>query len=539
MDSRPFHPSEVLAQRSMYAKVEKSLIILSHSELTRALGRAPRAKDPKLHTIKLALDQSKSPETFYVFRDESAPFRRLTLGTCLGESMQEFRMSDESHVHAKQGLHTLLATRDLRVVESGEDILVNHSQLNTVESYVAKLVAKPGAEAPAGAAAAAAAGSKDRDPDQMSTEQDEGDEGGGAQSSDDEAGDDEGEDDGDSGAEPLHKGSLALPAAVARAQVMHAKPSSVASVATPRLTRKGASSFLERTGSSKSVVEGGHSSKHAGSEKDASSLFGEGFENLPQADKVQAIFKKIQVRDILEGKKKGRQIRHADNNARKMSVQMQDMVLTHLKHCRHAEVLAPSAIFKATDSERDTAIAGLQDVVSEWPSQLMLNVWKLHRHREQKAVLSCSDDERFIGYLRSTKPWTLESEKEKGFDMSIPKLHQIDGVKCQAKGALFQEAVMDLMCAAVGKGEAFMPRVASMAQSLLSWMGTQLQDDLDDVYVKVALEIKEPIQVSLRALGSQNGMKLKTCVSSGNSLLLPFFFFFSETNDKKQTKRVG
>ena len=143
--SRPFFPCNVGADVSSYLRVEKDFLVLSKSELAKALGRDPRGKDPKAHVVTLQLDQPE-PEVCYVFRDPERPHRRLIAGHYMGETKQELVLPAENHHFDTQAFQTLRGCFSNRTGSSGEGDL-DSRQLNTLDEYLSKVASRDAAPA--------------------------------------------------------------------------------------------------------------------------------------------------------------------------------------------------------------------------------------------------------------------------------------------------------------------------------------------------------------------------------------------------------
>ena len=133
---RDYVPASVGAFKYTQAKVTKSFTALTVGELTKLLGRPPRAKDPKLQTADV------NGELFYIFRDAEHPWRRLELSYAHGESRDTTLMHADQHMHRGQADATWEACKSRRSLDSSTNTLLTArvmGEMATVDEYMQKL----------------------------------------------------------------------------------------------------------------------------------------------------------------------------------------------------------------------------------------------------------------------------------------------------------------------------------------------------------------------------------------------------------------
>ena len=138
-ESRPYFPANMTMGSTLQTTLTRSLICLTQAEFTKVMGVRPRAKDPKIPSIRLE-DVDGTPTTFYVFQDEQQPWRRLSLSASSKEEVQQQVLSHDDHLHEGQPAEFRKQTFDSRARSSGQ-LHLTHPQsaqsLSTISEYKA------------------------------------------------------------------------------------------------------------------------------------------------------------------------------------------------------------------------------------------------------------------------------------------------------------------------------------------------------------------------------------------------------------------
>ena len=224
------------------------------------------------------------------------------------------------------------------------------------------------------------------------------------------------------------------------------------------------------------------------------------FDQLPEHLQLQQLLTKLDINKILQGKKLGRQVRNAGFHVPKLSSHHGAILETHLQSCRWAEVLAPHNLGTSKESAIQEAVAGLRDHVTEWPSQLILSCWnKTKKHLVERAV-SSADEKPVMELLEQSRPWCLVGEMSAKMDLLHPTVRCMEG-KSTTLVRHFSDALLEVVCQLVKKGEGASNRLVSVVQCILTWLASALEnDELDDAYVRCLVEVKESLKADMAPL---------------------------------------
>eukprot|EP00971_Amphidinium_carterae_P167125 3311589-Amphidinium_carterae.4 len=96
---------EVLETKAVYLEVERSVVIMSEKEIRKQakVSRIPRASLKGIPCMNILADDGKTYESVYLFRDESAPYRKAKLKTVCGTVLQNFAMETKDGLYCGQG----------------------------------------------------------------------------------------------------------------------------------------------------------------------------------------------------------------------------------------------------------------------------------------------------------------------------------------------------------------------------------------------------------------------------------------------------
>ena len=126
-------------------QVEQTYVILTPSEYAKLMGGALKAKDPKVHRVRICVNGSW--EEVYCFKDHADPWRRLRVTHSLSEHMETSVMDTGSHLHCRQAEKIMAMISETRMEDAQLAKLpypTGTSALPTIWEHQARIQEKKG-----------------------------------------------------------------------------------------------------------------------------------------------------------------------------------------------------------------------------------------------------------------------------------------------------------------------------------------------------------------------------------------------------------
>ena len=492
---RPFYPEAVEAWSGAKVTVSKAFVALTYGEMVKALGRAPKAKDPKVPTVVL------NGETLYCFKDQREPHRLLQVSSEAGECKMQRLMKDEQHYHRDQGQEMLRVSEERRMTSSKVGALMQPRSITeqpTLQEYLFKLGIMP--EPSAGERTGSSTGVTNMSSASVLDRADDGD-----------AALDEPE------VPASHLESApASSIGAATAATPAATPAIAAAVPveeiqeSPSAASKRVSSFLSeavppkpakvsknaaggksghgfgRSGSSASIAGDDGTSRMS----DESGLKGDG------SSQAQSWVEKIDIAAILGGRRLGVQMFHAESFAKKLesaAPAQAHVLLNQVQLGRWAASLSCKAIEdpKTTDHELAQAILGLTGKFT-LPGENQLALFHRQVQPLQREAHASSSEESIRKLLAFVTP-VLAADEVQCVDWSSMRLAGVD-YKRPVKEHAFLTLLLDFLCGLISMGECKRNSLSKTCDVMRKFVEEQLERTVPDSYVDRLVELAMVLQ---------------------------------------------
>ena len=369
---RSFLLENVHGLQGLSTKVTKSFIVMSKGEFEKFFSHKRKQKDPSIPSAVICNERGVLEEV-YVFKDTEHPFRRLTVESQSGESLERQLMPASSHFHSEQGSRVLHGASERRQADSRLEHILQHGHtLSTLDEYRHKLRKRYSKQ------------SGEAEEDEPAKDAEEGVRDAGSDNEGRDSGDDA---DGEAwSSEPSSKRpGLALQ----QASLLRRAASQEFSSSSVKKRKRGDSSASLGGGAGESAPD--DVDKTMLEDDDASSLkdllsIADG--KLSDEDKVKKYVHKLDLTKALKGKKMGISKNFAtDAIKRGMGATHAAQIRGHLKMVDWAVSLAGSDLESLSADEVREAVSNLQGRIAEWPCSVQTRLWRRHlRQYVQRSV---------------------------------------------------------------------------------------------------------------------------------------------------------
>ena len=340
------------------ATLETEFVVMTPQEYLNEFGGVHKCKDPKLPTATVS-NLAGHKELVYIFRPDHS-YRRLRLSSMAGDVRDQVRLRELDHMHQHQGSRVLEHVVNQRLHGSNLiSLLAKNPCVSTISEFHEKLRKRKGGSGGSQVDGEEAAGTNDGESDvELVPEKND--------SNEPEVVID---DDGQPVPQPTVK-DVASEYATPDANRKRRKIEERDSKNVAGIKRRGSGTWRSGAGSS---AAGGIE------ESEADAATSKGKPPVPETPQVTAHkwLTKLDVQDILNGKKLGVSMRHASNAAAKLPVKEKLLVNARLKVCAMAAELAPENL---ACMEKDAILAAVQGLESfggiTFPLGVQVRLWE-------------------------------------------------------------------------------------------------------------------------------------------------------------------
>eukprot|EP00971_Amphidinium_carterae_P352292 6492531-Amphidinium_carterae.3 len=457
-----------------------------------------RVKDAKL--VEVQVETTTGMETCYVFKDTSAPHRRLKLRTLHAEELEEQILHPDEHVHEEQGKLMMKMAVQQRLKENCyPDVLAAGSGVVcSIEEYKNKLNKD---KKPSGKQGAVASASKkrrgvaplgamlcDKSAEESSSSSEDSD----ADDDDDENDNEKSEGECGTAEDNLHQ-------AVSQALVVHKSPTvAEPKKKTPQKLLKGVSSKSLQCKGQPTLPSGGGSDEGEGADEDDDGQSSAVVipENASNSTVVNTWMAKLNLAKILDGHRLGRQAYWAQDAASKLEAKYQLQLTNHIALSNKAAIFHKGVVESKSLEDLRDAISSLQAKVAEWPAHLQELMFKRERTKVIESIKQNSRSDDIKQFLAMVRPYAVDAaDAKQRFNMLEPKLAHMKGV---ARPDVFMDVVMgELILPSVLEGEQKVSKTKWILKELLP----QLEEDmLLEIESKEAVAALREVQDGLLGL---------------------------------------
>ena len=252
---------------------------------------------------------------------------------------------------------------------------------------------------------------------------------------------------------------------------------------------------------------------------------------------------KLVISDILQGKKMGVSLRHAETACGKLPVKEKLQLNTHLRTARSAEALAAGNLASLGQTALDEHLANLIALPSlEWPASVQKGLFELQELELVKRCLSSMGKPEFADLWARVRPYVCEGDQPT--TLKDPHLRNLSLTK-QEKAAVFLDImVTQLFLPLILSGEGKHRMMLSLCYSVKAAIEKDLEsEDLDDQIVESLFDlqiasraIEQVIRLDWASLGSyrEDIMVLKSSPAEKSETLLHICNALDETGYYKE-----
>jgi hypothetical protein len=135
--AKNFPGAEVLTSDSMEIEVSRSFTCMSEKEMRSASNskRISKLALKNLPTLRTQAEDGSGEEVLYCFKDESKPFRTAKVKVTIGNSLQKYKMQQDTQYWSGQGAETLTMANNSLCVASGLGGLLDKDTGNHLYSW--------------------------------------------------------------------------------------------------------------------------------------------------------------------------------------------------------------------------------------------------------------------------------------------------------------------------------------------------------------------------------------------------------------------
>ena len=391
--NKGFNEDTVSGEQMFECAVISSFVMLSQQDYINEFSGSHRSKDPKCPCISV-VNHHGEIEKAWIFRDPERPFRRLEVKSMVGERRSTDIMKGSDHLHSRQGTLVVQGALNARVSGSAlMEVIGKNPCLSSVEEYAEKLRKRRGGEGEDGDGAADDAIQVDASPPDSKS--------GGAKVNEDEFQD----------GQPAV--STAAAAAVVVATSCRGMPSTFVTPDQEAKRRKvagfaAASASLKRASSSRSMHDADDDQPEVAESEAAASRDSQGTGAQKGESPQQTCSRwlaKVNVRSILQGRKMGVSLRHAETACSKLPVKERLILTNHLRMARAAEALGSgnlSSLGQAALEEHINTLSTLK--LEDWPVAVQRGLFELHQSELVNRVVSGLGKTEFMDLWSRVRP---------------------------------------------------------------------------------------------------------------------------------------
>ena len=221
---------------------------------------------------------------------------------------------------------------------------------------------------------------------------------------------------------------------------------------------------------------------------------GSGKKKKKEMTELAAIWiEKLPLRPLVEGRKLGVMVRHAEAAQVRMSVKEKLLMSNHLKLCRHAQNLAPdqmNVVSKDTILEAAEALSGH---VSVWPETLQRTLWEKAVTELVQGVVSHLTGERLRELWARIRPYGLSTEPAK-LSLKDPYLSSMT-MKEEEKGAMWMDVLLTrLVLPLLLGGEGKVAVVQGLFTQVLELIAFDLELEMSDRQARGLMNVQSALR---------------------------------------------
>ena len=200
----------------------------------------------------------------------------------------------------------------------------------------------------------------------------------------------------------------------------------------------------------------------------------------PSAPEVATTWiEKLSLRGLVEGKKLGVILRHAEAAQSRMSVKEKLLLGTHLKLCRCAQALAPEQLQVQTKDQILEAADALAGHVTTWPEALQRAMWERNVSELVQGVVSHLTSDRLSQLWARMRPYECDDKNAK-LSLRDPFLGRMS-MKEEERNAMFMDVLLTrLVLPLLLGGESKMSVVQALFASVLKQISHDLELEMPD-----------------------------------------------------------